>query len=273
MLGKLLKYEIKSSLRTLLPLYLGTLVVALACGLNVFFTIQSQGASYSGGDGLFSAMITLLLFALFVAIAVLTGVVIIQRFNRNLLGDEGYLMFTLPVTEVQLVLSKLITAMLWSLASIVVMGLSGFIIGGLALIAAGDVEMWMEFWNEMLFTIQHWNLLSNILLTGCASFFSMIAVILVIYLAMMVGQLEQFSKYRMPASVIAFFVISWLFSAVSSIIQRMLGLGWSNFYGYSSNYGMDFYQVLMTYDLVMTIVQAVICFAAVVWLMKKKLSL
>lgn len=34
MLGKLLKYEMKASARTLLPLYIGTLAVALICGIS-----------------------------------------------------------------------------------------------------------------------------------------------------------------------------------------------------------------------------------------------
>lgn len=34
MLGKLLKYEMKASARTLLPLYLGTLIVAVICAVQ-----------------------------------------------------------------------------------------------------------------------------------------------------------------------------------------------------------------------------------------------
>ena len=35
MLGKLLKYELKASARTLLPLYAGTLLIALVCGISM----------------------------------------------------------------------------------------------------------------------------------------------------------------------------------------------------------------------------------------------
>ena len=35
MLGKLLKYELKASARTLLPLYAGTLLIALVCGVSM----------------------------------------------------------------------------------------------------------------------------------------------------------------------------------------------------------------------------------------------
>ena len=51
------------------------------------------------------------------AIAVLCFVSTVQRFYKNLLGREGYLMHTLPVTETQLILSKLLTSMVWVLCS------------------------------------------------------------------------------------------------------------------------------------------------------------
>lgn len=41
-----------------------------------------------------------------VALFVLTMIVIIQRFYKGLLCDEGYLMFTLPVKPWQLIATK-----------------------------------------------------------------------------------------------------------------------------------------------------------------------
>ena len=40
MLGKLLKYELKASARTLLPLYAGILILSLICG--AFFAAQAD---------------------------------------------------------------------------------------------------------------------------------------------------------------------------------------------------------------------------------------
>ena len=49
---------------------------------------------------------------------------VIQRFFRGLLGDEGYLMHTLPVSPWQLIGSKLLCAVVTTLLSIVVAILS-----------------------------------------------------------------------------------------------------------------------------------------------------
>ena len=93
MLGKLLKYEMKASARTLLPLYIGTLAVALICGIQIVMLISSEVGtvvdSLFAGNSIILAFTFLLFFALCVAIVVLTAMIIIQRFNKNLIGDEG----------------------------------------------------------------------------------------------------------------------------------------------------------------------------------------
>ena len=48
---------------------------------------------------------------------VVTLVVMIQRFYKSLLGDEGYLMFTLPVQTWKHLVNKLLIAILWNLLS------------------------------------------------------------------------------------------------------------------------------------------------------------
>lgn len=54
---------------------------------------------------------------LMVGMIIMTLIVMIQRFYKNLLGDEGYLMFTLPVQSEKHIFSKLTVAMLWTVIS------------------------------------------------------------------------------------------------------------------------------------------------------------
>ncbi|TQW45448.1 ABC transporter permease, partial [Clostridioides difficile] len=109
MLGKLLKYELKASGRIFIPLYIAILIVAVFNGIFMNTNIlQVQGIGI------------LVLTSLFMALGVLTIVVTIQRFRKNLLGDEGYLMFTLPVSTSSLILSKCITALIYAVLSFIV---------------------------------------------------------------------------------------------------------------------------------------------------------
>ena len=118
MLGKLLKYEIKSTARLFIPLYAVLLVFAL---LNKFlnpFEAMESSVSFNI-QSIFQALSVTVYFILIVAIFVMTLFIAIQRFYKNLLGDEGYLMFTLPVKTWQNITSKLLTAIMWYILSAV----------------------------------------------------------------------------------------------------------------------------------------------------------
>lgn len=108
MLRKLLKQEFRATARVMLPLYLVTFLLALAVRLGIFF---SQNASLTEGVGGVTLRTVLLGLSItgFVSACIATFLVaLIQavlRFRSNLLGDEGYVMFTLPASTHQLVLS------------------------------------------------------------------------------------------------------------------------------------------------------------------------
>jgi hypothetical protein len=122
MLGKLLKYEIKSAARIFLPLYASLVLFAVIN--NIFFKINN--------NELFMNIISVISISAYIfiiiAIFVLTLLVMIQRFYKNLLGDEGYLMFTLPVKTGEHIVSKLLTSMMWVITSTIVTIVSVLII-------------------------------------------------------------------------------------------------------------------------------------------------
>lgn len=118
MLTKLLKYEYRATAIYFLPIYAAILIVSvMTYGLRILRESLHDYSSALIAQGLFtfSSIYALLAFGL----AVTTFVVIIIRFYKNLLGNEGYLMFTLPVSVEQNILAKLIPAMTWFLGSCV----------------------------------------------------------------------------------------------------------------------------------------------------------
>lgn len=109
---KLLKYEWKACARTCLPLYGVLILMSL---ISRILYIIPKNASL---DFMLPAIGYMLYMGVMMAAFVVTAVILIQRFYKNLLGSEGYLMFTLPVTVSQHLLSKTIIA-------VVMIGLSG----------------------------------------------------------------------------------------------------------------------------------------------------
>ncbi len=101
MLGKLLKYDLKSMFRVFGPLWLALLAVSF---VNRFTMYRHDGSDLP-------TVIFVIAYACLVCgVMVMTLVLIVQRFYNGLLKSEGYLMFTLPVRPWQLIASKALAA-------------------------------------------------------------------------------------------------------------------------------------------------------------------
>ncbi|NFG61145.1 MULTISPECIES: ABC transporter permease [unclassified Clostridium] len=126
MLGKLMKYETKATGRVLLPLYAALLIFAL---INKIFMNNDFSVIDRNTLGGIPAFLSIFAYvATMIAVFVVTFFVIIQRFYKNILGDEGYLMHTLPVAPWQNICSKLLVAIIWSIVSGIVAMLSVLIL-------------------------------------------------------------------------------------------------------------------------------------------------
>jgi len=134
-LGKLLKHEFWATSRFMLPIYAGSLILAL---INRLFISVASGGDFhlgpqSGGGVLVSVLSGVFVFLFIIvmmAIPVITLIFIIRRFYTHLLKAEGYLTHTLPVSVDSLLWGKLIPAFTWTVASGGVMILSIMILLG-----------------------------------------------------------------------------------------------------------------------------------------------
>lgn len=104
-----MKYEFKATGRVFLPMFGALLIVAAFSRLFVSLSFKVPSAI-----GIIVSVIMI------IGIFVMTFLLTIQRFNKNLLGSEGYLMFTLPVSTDSLIFSKLLTAAVWNIASVII---------------------------------------------------------------------------------------------------------------------------------------------------------
>ena len=128
MLGKLIKYEFKAMGRVMLPLYV---VMIFLAGLLSFNLKTGMNDSAQSLLQKFAIILAFLFFAAVMAVFVVMVIMVIQRFYKNLLGTEGYLMFTLPVSTWQHILSKALTAMIWIVLGIAAGTAAGFLMVGI----------------------------------------------------------------------------------------------------------------------------------------------
>lgn len=256
MFGKLMKYELKSLLKGLLPLYGAILAVALINAVMASFGIGNSI------DGLPQVTAIMLYFGLCVAVAVVTFLVIIQRFYKGLLGQEGYLMFTLPVPTWQLTLSKLLGAVITTI-------LSG-IVGMLSILILGSLNInWGLFFRDFADIFPHWTLdatlfvieLIVLMLVGVA------AMILEIYVAMALGHLAN--KHRIAMSFVWFVVLQTVLSFLTGLAAMALSYWpfFPVFYANLSAHGMMWMMILPC------LIEAAVFYFGTTWILKNKLNL
>lgn len=125
MLVKLLKYELKATARIFVPLYL--LLTILSIINRVFLNINANSFTVVQVIAYGALLFTI------IGIFVTTLLVTIQRFYKNLLSDEGYLSFTLPVKTYQHIISKGLIGVMWFIIDVVLLFITGLI-----LLANGD---------------------------------------------------------------------------------------------------------------------------------------
>lgn len=118
MLRKLLKFEFRATGRVLFPLYLAAVLISVISSVAFSTNI---GANV-GGDSFLRYTLQFVIVFLFgmivTASVVISYIMTIQRFRKNLLGNEGYIMHTLPVSINSHIAAKLITAVIYEIISV-----------------------------------------------------------------------------------------------------------------------------------------------------------
>ena len=119
MLTKLLKYEWKATGRVILPIAGGVLVLNLVSSLLGHF-VNNTGHSMPWVVFL-TALLTLATFLGMLAVLAVCFFASVQRYYK-LLGEQGYLMLSLPVHAWQHIAAKLICGVLWTLFGFFISG-------------------------------------------------------------------------------------------------------------------------------------------------------
>lgn len=211
MLGTLMKYEFKSVARILLPLYGAWFIASILLGLSCD-AASEFAAIVAAGSAIFYVVI-------FVAAVVMTVIILIQRFYKNLLGNEGYCMFALPVSTGRHIFNKIFSAAIWTILGVIVACLTAVVV---ALIAEGP-ELSNDSW--VIFDIAFSDAI------GLRVIITIIEVILLallacgetaakVYAAISIG--HQVQNHRILGSFAAYIVISILETIVASVLVKLV---------------------------------------------------
>ena len=207
MLGKLFKHEFKATGRHFILMYIVFIIFTLFNKLFLELSIPSN-KFFSHFQNIFMFFYVIMCAAIFI----ITGVLIVYRFYKNLMCDEGYLMFTLPVTVSEHIIVKTVISFVWTLLSAIT-----FIISILILVCGHGLGEFFHACTKFIKGLSTYygtqlNLFILIYLTSLiiGIFYS----ILQSYFAISIGQLA--GKHRILTSIGAYFAINF-------VIQNIIG--------------------------------------------------
>ena len=220
MFGKLMKYELRYLSRIFAPMWV--IVMALCILARLLFRPNFENMTYVEESILPILVIVLAVVAL-MTMMVVAAVVLIQRFYKGMYGDEGYLMFTLPVTTGGLIHSKALSAMLMMV-----------ITECIALAGVLMMVSYREIWNaagmtfgELLKMVMDMNNLTATQ-TVAVAFWLVVAGVLTVaqgiytvYLAISVGQLWK--KHPIAGAILAYYGIILVIGGIQSVLTNVFG--------------------------------------------------
>lgn len=271
MLGKLLKHELKATTRYFFPVYVALLCITIFN--KIFLELNLTGSTFLEiFRGLFLTAYILIIFAVFIVAFIIT----ILRFYKNLLGDEGYLMFTLPVKSHHHITSKLIISLFWFFLSVIMVLLSI----GILLMGTGFLE---EFWIELInvfnegYRLLGYKLIFSIIISIGLIIIGQITGTLMFYVSISIGHISN--KYKILGSIVAYFVINFLIQFVSTAFMFIYGLNTNNFEivnEYSSSFAIEiisFINDTFIFSFILSTIFGLIFYFLTNYILSKRLNL
>ena len=268
MLTKLLKHEFRATARIMGPLYL--ILLAVALGFNFSARLMDTSNFILN---MLAALIILAYVVAIIGVFVVAFILMLQRFYKNLLGDEGYIMFTLPASVHQHVWSKLIVSAVWFIATGVVVILSAFV-------AAADVSFFTDLLDVFPKLFEQLN--AYYAFNGTAFLLEFLALMLAacmsfslqFYAALAVG--HSFANHKMALSVVFFFVFQFVMQLVSGVLMIALSQGPLQ----SLLSGLDFHvsgmpaiHIAMLLLIALTVIYGAVFYIVTTVTLKKRLNL
>jgi hypothetical protein len=265
MLGKLLKHEFRATARVMLPLFGVLLALSVPGNFSTRILDAEKTTLLSTLGGLVIAAFFIAMFA----VCIMSVVIMVQRFHNNLLTDEGYLMFTLPVSVHSLVWSKIIVSVVWFIGT-----------GIVVLLAMTAVTFRVEYLHDFAAQIQdlfqHLTQLYSLNFAAISAelLFMMllggIALCLLFYAAMAVGY--SFPRHKRLLSVVFFFAFQFAMQIFATLTVSDFGNRFYNITVTPQNF-MAAWHGIAGFAIVSELVYCAVFYVITVLSLKKRLNL
>lgn len=265
MLAKLIKYDLKATAKIFFLLHALYLAICL-CVRILFMDRLDFSASEESLISSIAIMSSLILF-LITAINLCTWLLITFRFYRNLFGREGYLSWTLPVTGLQHLWSKIISGYIYMLADVFLLStgililVTGKNISDAYSVIAGtltkELGMSLSGFSVWMFFFAAFSCISTVIMT---------------YFCIAIGQL--FPGHRILCAIAAYFITTFIVQILAFVPMTALGIfpGY-NFFGSQPGSVADYVFAVLSISLILMGIVTVLQYIVTHIILKKKVNL
>ena len=255
MLGKLFKYELRTTWK--IPvLFVGVLlIISLVTGTSIAMMIWSikSGQEWIGFP-LSVFALALVYYAALIATNLGVTIYLAVHFYKSMYTDEGYLTHTLPVTSHQLLISKGLTICIWNLAAVAGVFLSMLLLGGsLMLFMAEEFADIKDAVTKVLRMGMEMHLGGFLGSAGAMMAVSVFYSASVIMGSITIGQMLR--KHRILGAIGAYFGITSVVGAVSMVLSMVVMFASVTMI----NDPMDIFSVYTPMYLIMAIIEVAAC--------------
>ena len=215
---KLFKFEFFSVCRILVPVWCGTLLLSLLIGGLGILSAQLPALGESLPYLIIYTFAAILFIFAALASIIASVVLGIQRFYK-LLGDQGYLMFSLPMPAWKHIGARLLCACLTTTLAVAVFAVCG------AVLSFSSIQ------SGSLITVANFQFLAfddlaDLLWNGYALLIWLLClatIYLFLYLCMAIG--AQWPQHRLAASILTYFLLTFVLQVLMMIAVIFVAVG------------------------------------------------
>ena len=277
MLGKLIKYEFKQMKFVLLVTAIGLAIITgiVICLGIVPMWIFGRNDVITEILAIFLTGISALIYVFILLVAGIGMQIYIGvRFYKTMYSGIGYFTNSLPIKRHELILGKVIPAVIiQTIVTIIIIASGAIIFFGYTVSKDGFEDLMLNIarlTGGMLSDsgIRSLGVVLGLTFVGISSIIQIASITMTLFLSATVGQL--FNSNRILMSVIAFVVMNRVFSAIDAIIRFIIELLVDKAYTYN---GSAFNLIFMILTMALNIIIMVICYTVSYYIIKNKLNL
>lgn len=206
MLIKLIKHDLIATKHEFLGIYLGYILLSVIAPFLIL-----------NGPEWLQVLSVFAVGGVLIAIIVITFLAIIRLFQKRLYSNEGYLTWTLPVSNRLNLISKIIVALIWNIASFVIVWVGVAIAGSIMLM---QLNAFSQFFEVVQLLIVDSGFLSKIvqlfvLFTPQTIVSSLYSVIFLLFVITLVNT-SFIKKNRLAIGIVLYFGLSLAINALTT---------------------------------------------------------